>query len=82
MSDEVDFLHVDKHESFLQIDIWFLMGITAWKMSKYGICSGHYFPVFGLNTEIYEVNHRIQSEYRKYGPEKTRYLETFRAVDC
>ena len=24
-----------------------------------------YFPVFGLNTEIYEVNLRIQSEYRK-----------------
>ena len=29
--------------------------------------SGLYFPVFGLNT-------------RKYGPEKTPYLETFHAV--
>ena len=28
---------------------------TAWKVSKYGIFSGPYFPVFGLNTEIYEV---------------------------
>ena len=26
---------------------------TAWKPSKYGVFSGPYFPVFGLNTEIY-----------------------------
>ena len=38
---------------------------TAWKVSKYGVISSPYFPVFGLNTEIYEVNLRIQSEYRK-----------------
>ena len=36
-------------------------------MSKYRVISGPYFPVFGLNTE-------------KYGPEKTSYLDTFRAV--
>ena len=24
---------------------------TAWKDSKYGVTSGPYFPVFGLNTE-------------------------------
>ena len=23
---------------------------TAWKVSKYGVISGPYFPVFGLNT--------------------------------
>ena len=34
-------------------------------MSKYGVISGPYFPVFGLNTEIYSVNICIQSEYRK-----------------
>ena len=34
-------------------------------MSKYGVICGPYFPVFGLNTEIYFVNLRIQSEYRK-----------------
>ena len=34
-------------------------------MSKYGVSSGPYFPVFGLNTEIYSVDVRIQSEYRK-----------------
>ena len=38
---------------------------TAWKVSKYGVFSGQYFPVFRLNTEIYSVNLRIQSKYRK-----------------
>ena len=28
-------------------------------MSKYGVFSGPYFPVFGLNTEIYEVNYSV-----------------------
>ena len=34
-------------------------------MSKDGVISGPYFPVFRLNTEIDSVNIRIQSEYRK-----------------
>ena len=37
----------------------------AWKVSKYGITSGPYFPVFGLNTEICGV---------------TPYLDTVHAV--
>ena len=37
------------------------------EVSKYGVISGPYFPVFGLNTE-------------KYGPEITPYLDTFYAV--
>ena len=48
---------------------------TAWKVSKYGVCSGPYFPAFGLNTERYWVSFRIQSEYGKYGPEKTPYWQ-------
>ena len=36
-------------------------------MSKYGVFSGPYFPVFGPNTG-------------KYGPENTPYLETLGAV--
>ena len=40
---------------------------TAWKVSKYGIYSGPFFPVFELNTG-------------KYGAEKTPYLDTFPAV--
>ena len=38
---------------------------TVWKVSQYGVFSGPYSPLFGLNTEIYGVNLRIQSEYRK-----------------
>ena len=41
---------------------------TAWKESKYRVHSGLYFPVFGLSTG-------------KYGPEKTPYLDTFRAEE-
>ena len=40
------------------------MSNTAWKVSKYVVFSGPYFPV---NTG-------------KYGPEKTLYLDTFHAV--
>ena len=36
-------------------------------MLKYGVSSGPYFPVFGLNTG-------------KYGPEETPYLSTFHSV--
>ena len=27
--------------------------VTAWKVSKYGVFSGPYFPVFSVDTEIY-----------------------------
>ena len=61
----------------LQFWIWddcllfsFAVQITVWKVSKYGVFSGPYFPVFRQNTEIYSVNLHIQSEYR---PEKTPY---------
>ena len=37
------------------------------EVSKYGVFSGPYFPVFGLNKG-------------KYGPEKTPYSHTFHAV--
>ena len=40
---------------------------TARKVSKYGVLSGSYFPVFSPNTG-------------KYRPEKTPYLVTFHAV--
>ena len=39
---------------------------TPWKLSKDGVFSGPYFPVFGLNTG-------------KWGPEKTLYSDTFRS---
>ena len=37
---------------------------TVWKVPKYGVFSGPYFPVFGLNTG-------------KYGPEKLRIWTLF-----
>ena len=40
---------------------------TAWKVSKYGVFSARYFPVFSPNIG-------------KYKPEKTPYLDTFQAV--
>ena len=40
---------------------------SAWNVSKYGVFSGPYFPIFGLNIG-------------KYGPEKIPYLDTFHAV--
>ena len=53
--------------------IFFTM-IAVWKVSKYGIFFDPYFPVFGLNTEIYSVNLRIQSKYRKI---RTRKYSVF-----
>ena len=50
---------------------------TVWKVSKYGVFSGPYFPVFGLNTEIYGV---FSPNTGKYGPGKTPCLDTFHAV--
>ena len=50
---------------------------TAWKVSKIGVFSGPYFPVFGPNTEIYFV---FSPNTGKYGPEKPPYLDTFHAV--
>ena len=33
----------------------FPIAVTAWKVSKYGVFSGPYFPAFGLNTEFFLV---------------------------
>ena len=38
--------------------------LTAWKVSKYGVISGPYFPTFGLNTERYGVHSwRVLEKY-------------------
>ena len=41
---------------------------------------GPYFSAFGLNTEIYRVNLRIQSKYGKMRSRKTRKMDTFYAM--
>ena len=66
------FIRADSRVSFLT---------TAWKVSKYRAFYGPYFPVFELNMEIYYVNLRIQSKYRKIRAKKTPYLDTFHAVN-
>ena len=32
------------------LDLAIFGGSTAWKVSRYGVFSGSYFPVFGMNT--------------------------------
>ena len=44
------------------------------------VLPGPHFLLFGLNIRIYSVNLRIQSEYGKYRPEKTPYLDNFHTV--
>ena len=49
----------------------------GWKVSKYGVFSGLYFPAFGLNTERYGVSLRIQSECGKIQTRKNSVLGHF-----
>ena len=56
---------------------------TAQKVSKHGVFSGLYFPEFGLNTEIYRVNLRIQSEFGKIrARKKLRIWTLFTQWQC
>ena len=58
--------------------LWdFLVNNTAGKLLKYRVFSGQYFPVFGLNSEIYGVNLRIQSECRKIRARKNSVIGHF-----
>ena len=47
------------------------------KCNKYGVFSGLYFPEFGLDTKIYGVNFRIQSEYRRIWTRNNSVFEHF-----
>ena len=42
--------------------------------------SGWYFPAFGLNTETYRVNLRIESKWGKIWTRKTLNTDTFYAA--
>ena len=46
---------------------------TAWKVSKYGVFSGPYFPAFGLNTE----NRILNRILRQYGASESNFLVRF-----
>ena len=56
--------------------------ITAWKVSKYGFFSDPYFPVFGLNTEIYILNlDTSRSEWGRKYTFLTIFLSTYEQFD-
>ena len=47
---------------------------------KYGVFSDPYFPAFGLNRRDTSYLSIFSPNARKYGPEKTPYLDTFHTV--
>ena len=68
-------------DNFAKFDFIVNFEHSVWKASKYRVFTGPYFPVFGLNAEIYGVNLRIQSEYGKIRTrKKTPYSDTFHGV--
>ena len=58
------------------------MYFTAWKVFKYVVFSGPYFPLFGLNTERYGVSQiwSTQSECNKTRTRITPNKDTFDAL--
>ena len=50
---------------------------TTWNVSKYGVFSGPYFPLFWMNSENYSLNFRIQSKYRKIWTRKNAVFGHF-----
>ena len=55
------------------------VSFTAWKVSKYGVFSGPYFPAFGLTTKRYG----LQSECAKIQTRKNSVFGPFsRSVFC
>ena len=47
---------------------------TAWKMSKYGVISGPYFPAVGVNTDQKQLCIWTLSTQWRYGSSKTDTL--------
>ena len=77
MKQQCQLLYIDlckRGDSNQELDFFYY---TVWKVSKYAEFSGPYFPVFGLNTEIYSVNLRVQSEYRKIRTRKSSVFGHF-----
>ena len=50
---------------------------TVWKVSKYGVFSGPYFPAFGLNTERHGVSLHIQAKCEKIRTRKNTVFGHF-----
>ena len=54
--------------------------VTLCKKCTYSEVSGLDVPTFGMNTDIYSVNLRIQYEYGKMWPRKTPNMDTVHVV--
>ena len=66
---------------------WLVNSPTKWnnhcvKSVQIQVFSGPYFPLFGPNVEIYSVNLRIQSEYRKILTRKNSVFGYFSPSEC
>ena len=48
--------------------------LTAWKVSRYGVFSGPYFPVFRLKRRFTELISVFSPNAGKYGPDETPYF--------
>ena len=75
--------HSKSQNCCLQIRIRKLLQLlisNAWKVSKYGVFSGPYFPAFGLNTVRYPISLCIQSECRKILTRKISVFGQFSPV--
>ena len=71
-------LFLVEHLRYLWSYFWSLFSCIR---AEYGdLLRGPYFPVFGLNTDIYSVKSVFSPNTEKYGPEITPYLDTFHAV--
>ena len=55
----------------------FSRGNTVWRVSKYRVFSGPYFPIFELNAKIYPVSFRIHSKYWKIRTRKNSLTRHF-----
>ena len=58
-----DFTSSAEQDYIVTFDLWQDYIVTVRNVSKYGVFSGPYFPVFGLSTERYEVSLRIWDKY-------------------
>ena len=54
---------------------------AAWKVSEFGVFSGLYLLVCGLNSEIHSVSLFIQFEFGEKGPEKIQIRTLFAQWD-
>ena len=76
--------HEQEHKRTLLLNGMIKNQSTVWKVFQYGVISGLYFLLFGLNTEIYGVNLCIQSGRNtgKYGHEKLRIWTLLMQWSC